>query len=264
MPAKTCLHCGKTLVFIRVGAGGDFCSREHRNQYQLRRGMDCLAEANKVATLARRRETPKALFGEADAGSSGAVPRSFADAPAFGLLAGLRPGLRRPGASVRAHLLPRAEAVHGLVPDAAPRGERREFAVKFAAPVPAAAFRRARTGWKPSGLAGKAARGLHGIAVSAAPGNALRVSSSAGFHLKAPDPRKLVLAARKDRAGMAAIGARAASLPFAVRQDRPGAAPDARFAFIDMGFSTAQDAPARLAWLQVGRAPVAVPEQREL
>jgi hypothetical protein len=104
---------------------------------------------------------------------------------------------------------------------------------------------------------------LHGIAVSAAPGNALRVSSSAGFRLKAPHPPRLALAARKDLAGMAAIGARAASLPFAVRQERPGAPPDARFAFIDMGFSTAQDAPARLAWLQAGRNPVAGREQRE-
>jgi len=44
-----------------VGAGGDFCSREHRNQYGLRLGMDRLQEANKVATLMRRRENLKTV-----------------------------------------------------------------------------------------------------------------------------------------------------------------------------------------------------------
>ncbi|MBZ5624007.1 MAG: hypothetical protein LAQ69_35705 [Acidobacteriia bacterium] len=61
MNARTCLLCGKTLSRIWVGAGEDFCSREHRNQYRLRRGMDRLQEANKVASLMRRRENPKAI-----------------------------------------------------------------------------------------------------------------------------------------------------------------------------------------------------------
>jgi hypothetical protein len=264
MPAKTCLHCGKPLVFIRVGAGGDYCSREHRNQYQLRRGMDCLAEANKVATLARRRETPKALFGEAASGSSGAEPRSFSEAAPFALLAGLRPGLRQSRKAGRAALLASSEALHALAPKAASRDARREFAVKFPARRPAAPSRVARAGWKRSGLAEKAVRGLRGVAVSAAPGNALRVSSSAGFRLKASAPRRPVFRVREDSAGITALGARAASLPFAIRQERPGAPPDARFAFIDMGFSTGPDAPARLAWLQAGRTPVAILERREL
>jgi hypothetical protein len=264
MSAKTCLHCGKTLVFIRVGAGGDFCSREHRNQYQLRRGMDCLAEANKVATLARRRETPKALFGEAAGGSSAAEPRRFAEAAPFGLLAGLRPGLRRSRKAVQAALLASSEAFHALAPKVASRDARREFAMKFTARGPAATSRGVRAGWKPSGLAGKAVRGLRGVEVSAAPGNALRVSSSAGFRLKALVPRRPAFRVREDSAGIAALGARAASPPFAIRQERPGSPPDARFAFIDMGFSTGPDAPARLAWLQAGRTPVAAPELREL
>jgi hypothetical protein len=263
MSAKTCLHCGKTLVFIRVGAGGDFCSREHRNQYQLRRGMDCLAEANKVATLARRRETPKALFGDAAAGSSGAEPRSFSETAPFGLLMSLRPDLRPSRKAAGVALVARAEALHALVRNVPPRGVRRELAVNFAAPALVAPARGARTGWKPSSLAAKAVRGLRGIAVPAAPGNALRVSSSAAFHLKAPRSRKLVFAARNQHAGMAVLCPRTALLPFAVRQERPGPPPDARFAFIDMGFSMAPDAPARLAWLQAGRDPIAVPEQRE-
>lgn len=61
MNARTCLLCGKTLSRIWVGAGEDFCSREHRNQYRLRRGMDRLQEANKVASLMRRRENPKPI-----------------------------------------------------------------------------------------------------------------------------------------------------------------------------------------------------------
>lgn len=58
MSVRTCQLCGKPLGRIRVGAG-DFCSREHRNQFRLRRSMDHLLEANKVASLMRRRENPK-------------------------------------------------------------------------------------------------------------------------------------------------------------------------------------------------------------
>jgi hypothetical protein len=56
MTARNCQLCGKPLSRIWVGTGGDFCSREHRNQYRLRLGMDRLLEANKVASLMRRRE----------------------------------------------------------------------------------------------------------------------------------------------------------------------------------------------------------------
>ncbi len=59
MSARTCQLCGRPLSRIWVGAGGDFCSREHRSQYGLRLGMDRLQEANKVATLMRRRENLK-------------------------------------------------------------------------------------------------------------------------------------------------------------------------------------------------------------
>jgi len=62
MSARTCQLCGRPLSRIWVGAGGDFCSREHRNQYGLRLGMDRLQEANKVATLMRRRENLKTVM----------------------------------------------------------------------------------------------------------------------------------------------------------------------------------------------------------
>lgn len=61
MSAKTCQLCGKALGRMRVGGDGDFCSREHRNQFRLRKGMDRLQEANKVASLMRRRENPKQM-----------------------------------------------------------------------------------------------------------------------------------------------------------------------------------------------------------
>ena len=61
MSARACQLCGKPLSRIRVGTDGDFCSREHRNQYRLRQGMDRLMEANNVANLMRRRELPKAI-----------------------------------------------------------------------------------------------------------------------------------------------------------------------------------------------------------
>ncbi len=58
MSARTCLLCGKPLSRIWVGAGDDFCSREHGNQYRLKRGMDRLTETNKISSLMRRRENP--------------------------------------------------------------------------------------------------------------------------------------------------------------------------------------------------------------
>ena len=79
MNARTCQLCGKPLSRIWVGAGEDFCSREHRNQYRLRRGMDRLLEANKVASLMRRRENPKPL--SATVAPSGCDPRNPESGP---------------------------------------------------------------------------------------------------------------------------------------------------------------------------------------
>jgi hypothetical protein len=61
MSVRTCLLCGKPLGRIWVGAGDDFCSREHGNQYRLKRGMDRLTETNKISSLMRRRENPKPI-----------------------------------------------------------------------------------------------------------------------------------------------------------------------------------------------------------
>src|ERR1700761_7442155 len=61
MTGRICQLCGKPLSRFTVGSGGDFCSREHRNQFRLRLGMDRLMEANKVANLMRRRENAKTI-----------------------------------------------------------------------------------------------------------------------------------------------------------------------------------------------------------
>ncbi len=74
MSAKTCQLCGKTLGRMR-SSDGEFCSREHRNQFRLRRGMDRLEEANKVANLMRRRENPRQISPADLAVSGGMEPR---------------------------------------------------------------------------------------------------------------------------------------------------------------------------------------------
>jgi hypothetical protein len=74
---RTCLLCDKPLSRIWLGAGEDFCSREHRNQYRLRRGMDRLLEANKVASLMRRRESPKPLSPFREMDETGIPRRGF-------------------------------------------------------------------------------------------------------------------------------------------------------------------------------------------
>jgi hypothetical protein len=76
MNGRTCQLCGKPLSRFTVGSGGDFCSREHRNQYRLRLGMDRLMEANKVASLMRRRENAKAIPAAQLASDCKVSPRS--------------------------------------------------------------------------------------------------------------------------------------------------------------------------------------------
>src|SRR5262245_23353083 len=61
MNPRTCQLCGKPLSRLRVGGDGDFCSKEHRHQFRLRAGMDRLVEVNKVASLMRRRESPRQI-----------------------------------------------------------------------------------------------------------------------------------------------------------------------------------------------------------
>jgi hypothetical protein len=75
MNGRTCQLCGKALSRFSVGSGGDFCSREHRNQFRLRLGMDRLMEANKVASLMRRRENAKTIPASQLARDTKVLPR---------------------------------------------------------------------------------------------------------------------------------------------------------------------------------------------
>ena len=61
MSVRVCQFCEKPLSRLRVGGDGDFCSKEHRNQFRLRAGMDRLVEVNKVASLMRRRENARQI-----------------------------------------------------------------------------------------------------------------------------------------------------------------------------------------------------------
>ncbi|HUB31481.1 MAG TPA: hypothetical protein VMA31_00585 [Bryobacteraceae bacterium] len=83
MSARVCLLCGKSLSRIWSGSAEDFCSREHRNQYRLRRGMDRLHEANKVASVMRRREIPRPIHPSRLIRSGPESPRDFSETKPF-------------------------------------------------------------------------------------------------------------------------------------------------------------------------------------
>ncbi|MBS1856190.1 MAG: hypothetical protein JST11_12555 [Acidobacteria bacterium] len=105
MNARNCQLCGKPLSRLRVGGDGDFCSKEHRNQFRLRAGMDRLVEVNKVASLMRRRESPRQIP-TASLIRSGAIerhefanllPQAVSSEPS---LPALRPGTAKPRIAV--------------------------------------------------------------------------------------------------------------------------------------------------------------------
>lgn len=161
MSARTCQLCGKPLGRIRVGAGEDFCSREHRNQYRLRQGMDRLQEANKVANVMRRREQLRPLMGVQPGAPSTASRRGFFRAsftpgalPAAAAKAAVR--LPRPRALLNAGRFLRPRAIAGPGVAAKPASGRRfpprpvePMALRFSPPArvaqaPAARMRLAR------------------------------------------------------------------------------------------------------------------------
>lgn len=159
MGSRTCRLCGKPLSRIRVGSG-DFCSREHHNQYHLRCGMDRMLEVNKVASLMRRCENPKPLALPSRLESSGVPQRGFFRPMTTEWAAGQRPGgaLRR--AAVRLTVAGSAFEFHPLE--------------------------------GPDGRQARPERGARALVVPAQVGRALRVSAAAGFRLPkmaAPQPK---------------------------------------------------------------------------
>lgn len=77
MNGRTCQFCGKPLSRIWAGSGGDYCSREHRTQHRLRCGMDTLLEANKHASLMRRRDQPRQFLPAQLQLNSAVSPQAF-------------------------------------------------------------------------------------------------------------------------------------------------------------------------------------------
>lgn len=192
MSARACQLCGKPLSRIRVGTDGDFCSREHRNQFRLRQGMDRLMEANTVASLMRRRERPKNIVPKLTDSASSLERRGFSQGPpipvrpgfvmrsahmSLGTGNGLGHASRTQIALVRFHVLGTGDARHSM--NVLPRPSHGLFLL----PKP----RRAGRGGSERTMA--PAR-----EISPAPlaGVMLRVSGSAGFRLPRVQVRQVV------------------------------------------------------------------------
>jgi hypothetical protein len=117
MNARTCLLCGKPLGRIWVGAGDDFCSREHGNQYRLKRGMDRLTEANKISSLMRRRESPRPIASASLPLDSGTSHRDFPDVKIAAATATRLPSLRPVAVSMTAGMSPDSDCyLHPRLP----------------------------------------------------------------------------------------------------------------------------------------------------
>jgi hypothetical protein len=254
MNAKNCLLCGRPLGRIRVGAGGDFCSREHRNQYRLRRGMDCLTEANKVSTLARRRENPKALFADAAPGIARLAPRGFLEAPSMMLSAARRPAApeRRAVRDAGGHL-PEASLAQLTRASAGPAGGPRAFGMKLpGAGRPAVEGRSAKPAAMHKARLADRYRTLGKVAPAASMGKAFRVAAKVGFR---PPPMSAARGARAvaARAGPPAPGGLpAASRPVSLFVPARAAATEragSRLAYGGMGFTGSPDAPAPVEWV---------------
>lgn len=254
MNAKNCTLCGRPLGRIRVGAGGDFCSREHRNQYRLRRGMDCLTEANKVSNLARRRENPKPLFADAVPGSAHAAPRGFLEAPSVMLSAAAKPAGPRPRPSRSPVIcLPKADLARLLRASAGPDSAPRAFGMR----VPSAA-RMAASGRmsKPAaarwgGLSDGEGK-LGKVAPAPIVGNAFHVASQVAFRPKPADSaRRALTVAPRDGAPLAASlqAAPRAAFLFAPARAAVTERAGSRLGYGGMGFTGSPDAPAPVEWV---------------
>jgi hypothetical protein len=212
MSARVCQLCGKPLSRIRVGTEGEFCSREHRNQYRLRQGMDRLMEANNVANLMRRREMPKPIVPRQVESSASIDPRSFSEPLAMPMPHGvvLRPTQvggsgkgARLGNSRRAQIALVRFHVLGT-------GERRRES-KIALHPSLALFllpRSRRGGMRASDRPAAPSRKL---GTSPRRGDMLRVSGNAGFRLRPVATRHInpFLKTSPARPGMRPISGRA-------------------------------------------------------
>jgi hypothetical protein len=215
--------------------------------------MDCLAEANKVSTLARRRENPKALFADAAVGIAGA-PRGFLEAPSVMLSAARRPaGPERRASWSPGGSLPRAGMASLWRPSAASGGGPRAFGMRI--PAAGRLAGSGRTSKPPAAprpaLAGQG-RKPEIAAPAKNPGKAYRVSARVAFRQPAPGAagRAFTLA---ERAGQpAAFAIPTAPRPARLFASAPVAATrraSSRLAYGEMGFTGSPDAPAQVKWV---------------
>ena len=268
MNAKSCLLCGKSLARIRVGAGGDFCSREHRNQYRLRRSIDCLTEANKVIDAG-------APPGDAEAGLRRAVRglgQRRAASPGNGRV--------RPGAKVRRFDYPARGPRHALNGSKGNRGRARGR--RSPGPWPLASGPRQIRGWagSPPASGASSGRGLRRPAPhdsrSARRRHGIRDSQSGIPRRPARSRRRRARAMRCAFPASAAIRPRKLEIPRAsVKPEQTGlrrvsrlhplppsagaGSPAARLTYFELAFTAASDTPARLEW--VGKTPGHMPGQ---
>jgi hypothetical protein len=243
MSAKCCLLCGAPLGRIRVGAGEDFCSREHRNQYRLKRSMECLSEANKVATLARRRENPKPL-------SIGALPclpgepRAHTPIQSFNGAAVLTPNL---GVAAPRFSAPMAGPVRLWKLKPRKTASRRPASAPISSS--AAPARRNRVVKATRSLAASKAELIPLLA--AAPSNTLRVSSGTAFRPRLP--RASEAAIRMTRAPRAAgirlTGAGKDFLPVSSVQSARRSSE--RLGVTEMRFTATAEQALRMEWVGV-------------
>jgi hypothetical protein len=216
--------------------------------------MDCLTEANKVSTLARRRENPKALFADAAMGIGKASPRGFLDAPSVMLSAAQRPAGPEPRAlwNPGGHL-PEPGLAKVLYASAGLMGGPREFGMKMptggrlvGADRPAK-----RAPVYQTTLTGRDQK-LRKVAPGASMGNAFRVSARVGFRLPGPGAPGRNFAAT-ERGGLPetnGLRATAREVPL-IAPERAAVVGRAgsRLAFGEMGFTGAPDAPAPVEWV---------------
>jgi len=87
----------------------DFCSREHGNQYRLKRGMDRLTETNKISILMRRRETPRPIVSASLPLDSAASRRDFPEEKIFSESGMRSPLLPRLSVSTTSRISPVSE-----------------------------------------------------------------------------------------------------------------------------------------------------------
>jgi hypothetical protein len=216
--------------------------------------MDCLTEANKVSTLARRRENPKALFADAAPGMAQAAPRGFLEAPSVMLSA-----TRRPAAPERQALrnpagrLPKAGLAQLRRSSAGSSGGPRAFGMQIPAAGRLAGAGRTA---KPAAvcqttLAGRD-RKLRKITPAASMGNAFRVSARVAFR-QPPSGAAGRAFSVAGRAGLpAASGLPAAPRLVPLRAPARVAATEragSRLAYGEMGFTGSPDAPAPAEWV---------------